>query len=162
VNPDSDPPLPRSPDDPDNLRRLRENAFRQMEQEERPAPMPVYGGPPQFDGGGPVSRRWTLKGILLLLGGIIGALLALWFGTQRNVAPVGGGPTAPNPQPSPPAPVVGGPPPPQPQPPQPQPWQPNPPGPVYGGPPPPQPQPQPQPSQPNPPGPVYGGPPPPS
>jgi hypothetical protein len=117
--------------------------LRQMEQEERPAPMPVYGGPPQFDGGGPVSRRWTLKGILLLLGGIIGALLALWYGTRKTVAPVYGGPPAPNPQPSPPAPVYGGPPPPQPQPLQPQPlqpqpWQPNPPGPVYGGPPPPQ------------------------
>ena len=148
MNPDSDPPLPRSPDDPDNLRRLRENALRQMEQEERPAPMPVYGGPPQFDGGGPVSRRWALKGILLLLAGIIGAMIAKWFGARRTVAPVSGGPPAPNPQPSVPGPVYGGPPPPQPQPLQPQPLQPQPL--------------QPQPSQPNPPGPVYGGPPPPS
>ena len=140
MNPDSDPPLPRSPNDPDNLRRLRENALRQMEQEERPAPMPVYGGPPQFDGGGPVSRRWALKGVLLLLAGIIGAIIAKLFGARRIVAPVSGGPPAPNPQPSPqpnpPAPVYGGPPPPQPQPPQPQPSQPNPPAPVYGGPPP--------------------------
>jgi hypothetical protein len=156
VNPDSDPPLPRSADDAENLRRLRENARRELEREERPypatvyggpPPAPVYGGPPQFDGG-PVTRRWTLKGILLLLGSIIGALVALWFGARRSVAPVYGGPPIPNPQPNPPAPVYGGPPPPNPEPPnpaRPNPgWAPQPssppaqqPAPVYGGPPPP-------------------------
>ncbi len=48
--------------------------------------------------------------MLLLLGGIIAAIAALWFGARKTVAPVYGGPPAPNPQPSPPAPVYGGPP----------------------------------------------------
>jgi hypothetical protein len=157
VNPDSDPPLPRSPDDAENLRRLRENARRELEREERPypaavyggpPPAPVYGGPPQF-GGAPVTRRWTLKGILLLLGGIIGGLVALWFGARRYVAPVYGGP--PIQPPNPPAPVYGGPPPPNPEPPNPAPSNPG-----WT-----QPAPSPQPNPaPNPPAPVYGGPPP--
>jgi len=107
--PDSDPPLPRSTDDPDNLRRLREDALRRLEQEKHPSPAPVYGGPPQVD---PPTRRWTLRGLLLLLAGIIGGIVALWFGVRRIVAPVYGGP--PPQQTNPPAPVYGGPPPPQP------------------------------------------------
>ena len=48
MKPNSDPRLPRSPEDPDELLRLREDALRRLEKEERP-PAPVYGGPPPAD-----------------------------------------------------------------------------------------------------------------
>lgn len=135
MKPDSDPPLPRSPDAPDELRRVREDALRRLEDEERPPaapvyggpppeyngppagydePAPVYGGPPVFGGGGSVTRRWTLWGLLLVAFGTVGAIVARLFRGSRNVPPEYG-------QSGPPAPVYGGPPIPPPQPPSPQP-----------------------------------------
>jgi hypothetical protein len=49
VNPDSDPRLPRSPRDSENLRRLREEALCRVEEEERASAAPVYAGPLQAD-----------------------------------------------------------------------------------------------------------------
>lgn len=190
MTPDSDPRLPRSPQDEGNLRRLREEAARRLLAEEklqaemetsresaapvygmpppeRPSAATVYGGPPA----GLVTRRWTLRGILLLALGVIGGILAAIFGWRRWSAPVYGGP---------PAPVYGGPvpqptpispdnptspvkprikPAPKPKPSSKQPLEPElkpqdvprPPAPVYGGPPPhprPAPPPPPPPSQP--------------
>lgn len=124
MKPDSDPPLPRSPDDPDNLRRLREDALRRLEDEERPSPAAVYGGPPPVDdlpapvyggpapvygGPPPVNRRRTLWALLLLALGMVGAFVARLF-RRRRIVPDGYG------QSRPPAPVYGGPPIPPPQP----------------------------------------------
>ena len=130
---DSDPRLPRSPQDPDNLRRLREKARADRDEEERmspatiygmpppplepPAPpemAPVYGGPPSANGGGSMTRRLTLWGLLLLALGAIGAIIVRLFGGFR-IIPLAFG------QSGPPAPVYGGPPIPPPQPPQPSP-----------------------------------------
>jgi len=164
VSPDPDTQFPRSPDDPENLRRLRAEALRNLDGEERAAPAPVYGGP-SMGGGGSVTRRWTVRRILSILIGAIGAIIALFFVGRRIVAPVYGGPPLPRPD-NPPAPVYGGPLPPAPNPSpspelapkkhlqprsDPQPIA-KPSAPVYGGPPPPQPKPQAT---------VYGGPPPP-
>jgi hypothetical protein len=134
------PPLPRPPDDPENLNRLREEARRRMEAESlRDVPRPVYGGPPI------VTRRWTLRGILLLIAGAIAAISAAIWGYQKVAVPVYGGPPVPTPVPE-PAPV------------SPSPTHAAP---VYGGPPP-QPAPEPPVSKAPPPAPVYGAPTPPS
>ena len=66
-------------------------------------PSTVYGGPPT-----PVTRRWTLRGIVLLILGAISALAAAIWGYRKITAPVYGGP---------PAAVYGGPPAPAPTPP---------------------------------------------
>ncbi len=149
MTPDTDPPFPRLPEDPENLKRLRAEAQRRLDEEQRP-PAPVYGGPPSGGGSGgrPVTRRWTLAGLIVLVVGAIGALLARIFGWPPFSRPLYGGP----PLPQPPMPVYGGPvapppcpgivPPPQPQPQKPHkkheqpapPIRPN--APVYGGPPP--------------------------
>ncbi len=84
--PDSDTRLPRSPKSPDNLLRLREEALRRLEVEERLAqatvyggppplddrpnpirdePAPVYGGPPPFNGDVSMTRRRSLWALLL-------------------------------------------------------------------------------------------------
>lgn len=125
---DSDPRLPRSPQDPDNLRRLREKAMADRDEEERmstatvygmpppplepPAPpeqAPVYGGPSMGGGSGSMTRRLTLWGLLLLALGAIGAILIRLFGGLRIIplvlgqsvpsAAVYGGPPVPSPQP---------------------------------------------------------------
>lgn len=134
MKPDSDPRLPRSPQDPDNLRRLREEALRRREEEERASPATVYGGPPPptddrpgppelaavyggpppFNGGGSITRRLTLWGLLLLALGALGAIIARLFGRSRVITPE-------YLQSGPPAAVYGGPPIQPPQPPQPQP-----------------------------------------
>jgi hypothetical protein len=133
-----EPDLPRSPKDEANLRRLRKEARRRLAEDEglqldklradpvddgslseRLSSITVYGGP--IWGGEapagqlpdesrqPVTRRWTLRGILLLILGLVAAMLAALFGLSRRPSPVYGGP---------PAPVYGGPPPkPQPSPP---------------------------------------------
>jgi hypothetical protein len=153
VTPDSDPPLPRLPDDPDNLRRLRADALRRLDEEERAAPAPVYGGP-SMGGGDSVTRRWTLRRILMILIGAAGAIIALFFVGRRIVAPVYGGPPMPGPD-NPPAPVYGGPLPPAPNPaPKPAP------SPEFAPKKHPKPRPE-QPPQPKPQATVYGGPPPP-
>jgi hypothetical protein len=144
---DFDPPLPRLPEDQENLRRLRREALRKLRDEEEllwrapvyggpppPAehnsPTTVYGGPPPQEppsagtvyggptmgGGGQVTRRWTLKRILFLVGAILAGLLALFFGTRKITAPVYGGPPI-DPSPKDNYPVYGGPvPPPSPRP----------------------------------------------
>ena len=124
MKPDSDPPLPRSPDDPDNLLRLREEALGRLEDEERasPAPMyggpaPVYGGPPPIGGGGSVTRRRTLWGLFLVALGMVGTIIARLFRGRRLATPeyapstpqatVYGGPPPRPPQPAPPLPDGG-------------------------------------------------------
>jgi hypothetical protein len=113
VTPDSDPPFPRPPENSENLRRLRAEAEKRLNQE-RPTPVVIYGGPPAPVYGGPpsgggsnangskrVSRRWTIAGLIALALGVIWA--ALWRLLGRNPlvpATVYGGP---------PAPVYGGP-----------------------------------------------------
>jgi hypothetical protein len=125
--PESDPLLPRVPEDPENLRRLRREALRRMEEDEFRAAAAVYGGPPPntdlgklpqpgqsgpmaatvyggptSGGGGSVSRRWTLKRILILLAALLAGLTALFVGTRKISAPVyGGPPIQPNPEPNP-------------------------------------------------------------
>jgi len=138
VKPDSDPPLPRSPRAPDELRRLRQEASGRVEGEERASPATVYGGPPPLDdgpapgnrepapvyggpsmgggGGGSVTRRRTLWGLLVVALGVIGAIFARLFRGRRSDSSGLG-------QFRPPAPVYGGPPIPQPQPPSPEPAQ---------------------------------------
>ncbi len=128
---ESDPPLPRLPEDLDNLRRLRREALRRMAEDEDRMPVVIYGGPPpQPDRptaaavyGGPtmgdkgVTRRWTLKRILVILAAMLAGLMALFFGTRKNTNPVYGGPPV-QPRPGPVAepvgkenaPVYGGPP----------------------------------------------------
>lgn len=114
-------PFPRIPENPDQLRRLREEAMRRMDREDWPEPAPVYGGPsmagsreperpepvtiyggPPFGGGGNgrMTRRLTLIGLLLMLIGGVGALVA-WFLGHRSPtpAPVYGGPPPPTPHP---------------------------------------------------------------
>jgi hypothetical protein len=153
---DLEPQLPRVPEDLDALRRLRREALRRLEEEEHGSPVVVYGGPPVDPsqdgplqperlpaavyggpplGGGSVSRRWTLKHILILIGTVLAALSALFFGARKLSAPVYGGPPLP-PQPR-PAPVV-------------EPYQEPAPSrdnqPVYGGPKPYEPEPRPTPN----------------
>jgi hypothetical protein len=182
-----DPPLPRKPVDLSEIRRLRREALEHLDAEERPSPGVVYGGPaPVYGGpafGGSVTRRWTLRRILLLIAALLAGLGATLFGVKRFAAPVYGGPPVP-PQPSPdgsvdkhPNPVYGGPVPPRPlerkgkpspkphrpapapnpvvvpSAPSPQPTAIKPAAAVYGGP-----VPRPQPPQNHPSAPVYGGP----
>lgn len=113
VTPDSDPPFPRPPANSENLRRLRAEAEKRLNQEQ-PTPVVIYGGPPAPVYGGPpsgggsgmnggkrVTRRWTIAGLVALALGAIWA--ALWRLLGRNPfvpATVYGGP---------PAPVYGGP-----------------------------------------------------
>lgn len=112
----TDPPLPRPPQDSDRLQRLREEAVRRVEEEERAGPMRpaapgsgepgppivIYGGPPAPVYGGPppgkrgLSRRGVLGAIIVLLGALVGWLLG-----RRRPQPV-----------LPPATVYGGPAPP--------------------------------------------------
>ncbi|HLK63503.1 MAG TPA: hypothetical protein VKU19_08685 [Bryobacteraceae bacterium] len=100
------PPLPKPPADEENLRRLRQEAAERMRREAASyPPAPVYGGPP-------ISRRWTLRGIVTLVASAVAALVAGLWGYRKVVTPVYGGP---------PNAVYGGPPPPQPTPPQPGP-----------------------------------------
>ena len=77
------------------MRQLLDDARRKMEEEEymRTMPRPVYGGPP-------VTRRWTMRGIVMLIAGALAAIAAAVFGMWKMAAPVYGGP---------PAPVYGGP-----------------------------------------------------
>ncbi len=141
---ESDPPLPRVPDDPENLRRLRREALRRMEEDEHRWAAVVYGGPPidpetkeperppaaavyggpAMGGGSPVTRRWTLKRILVFLAALLAGLTALFFGARKIAVPVYGGPPIPPqpmPQPTPGPrenqPVYGGPVPPEREPP---------------------------------------------
>ncbi len=96
---DSPPPLPRPPADEENLRRLRREAAERLRAESAgpPLPAPVYGAP-VYGGPPPVARRWTVRGILVLVAGALAALAAIFFGSRKD-------------QPRPPAPVYGGPPP---------------------------------------------------
>jgi hypothetical protein len=93
------PPLPRPPGDEENLQRLRQEAAERMRREPYTVygapPAPVYGGPP-----GP-TRRWTLRGILLVILSALAAIAAAIWGYEKVTTPVYGGP---------PAPVYGGPP----------------------------------------------------
>jgi hypothetical protein len=138
---DSDPPLPRIPEDPESLRRLRREALRELQDEEelfarapvygtppppedRGSAATVYGGPPPQErptaatvyggpamgGGGQLTRRWTLKRILILLAAVLAGITAIFFGTRRPPAPVYGGPPI-EPQPKENYPLYGGPPP---------------------------------------------------
>jgi hypothetical protein len=134
TTPDSEPPLPRQPHDPKNLARLREEARRRLDHEER-SPAPAFGGAPPAPvyGGAPiVTRRWTLRGIVALVAAALAAVAAVvtrkWIAsshpgeTSRPAATVYGGPPPPTPTPpvdssGPPAPVYGAPPMPPPAPP---------------------------------------------
>jgi hypothetical protein len=122
------PPLPRPPGDPENLRRLREEAAARVRREEieRNRSTPVYGGPPPL----PPTRRWTLRGILIVIASALAAIAAALWGYRKISLPAYGGPPAPQPpappHPAPqedrrnPAPAYGGPLPPQPPPPPPR------------------------------------------
>ncbi|HEY4361966.1 MAG TPA: hypothetical protein VGN17_13395 [Bryobacteraceae bacterium] len=96
------------------MRQLLDDARRKMEEEEymRTMPRPVYGGPP-------VTRRWSIRGIVMLVAGALAAIAAAVFGWNKMAAPVYGGPPVqpvpPNGEITPPAAVYGGPPPPQPR-----------------------------------------------
>jgi hypothetical protein len=77
------------------------------------SPMPLYGSPPSGQdepttapqrnppttiyGGPPITRRWTLRGILLVIVGALAALAAAIFGYKKITTPVYGGPPAPRP-----------------------------------------------------------------
>jgi len=109
-----DSQLPRKPEDLSEIRRLRREALEHLDAEEHPSPSVVYGGP-AF--GGRMTRRWTLRRILLLIAALLAGLGATFFGLRRYryPAPVYGGPPVP-PQPNPDgsddkkaAPVYGGP-----------------------------------------------------
>jgi hypothetical protein len=110
--PPPDPILPRPPDDPERLRRLREEASRRLEQPAYPPPpAPVYGGAPI------VRRRWALRGVLIALLAAVAGIVAWLVGRVIVPAPVYGGPPPripPEPKGSAPAAVYGGPPPRQP------------------------------------------------
>ena len=101
---ETDPPLPRKPEGISEIRRLRREALEHLDAEEHPAPSVVYGGPaPVYGGpglGGRITRRWTLRRILLLIAAILAGLGATLFGVKRFAAPVYGGPPIP-PQPKP-------------------------------------------------------------
>ncbi|HTS28885.1 MAG TPA: hypothetical protein VMH81_23605 [Bryobacteraceae bacterium] len=100
-----EPPLPKPPGDEENLRRLRREAAERLDREQHssppPAPVyggpaPVYGGPAPVYGGPPVTRRWTIRGVL----GALAALAGFWA-YRKMTTPAYGGP--PPPQPKPPA-----------------------------------------------------------
>ena len=66
-----------------------------MEREESMrGPAPVYGGPP-------ITRRWTLRGIIMLVVSALAAIAAGLFAYQKITAPAYGGPPAPVPTPPP-------------------------------------------------------------
>ena len=119
---ESIPPLPRPLDDANEIRRLREEARRNLDAEERyPAAvdggLPMGAGPPR--GAEPPSRRGILKRILIVIFGLIAAgLAALFYGTRPGPGPgnvIYGGPP-PQPAPDHGNPVYGGPVPPPPGP----------------------------------------------
>jgi hypothetical protein len=118
VKPDSSPRLPRSPHAPDNLLRLREDALRRLEQEERAILTLAKGEPARTDRDGSMTRRRTLRELLLVPLGVVGAIVARLFGGRRVVASVYA-------QSEPPKPQVQQPPLPRPEPER---------APVYGGP----------------------------
>ena len=174
---DSQPPLPRRPDDPERLARLRKEASERLDSErfdnERPRPpAAVYGGPPNpyasplyeaprppapVYGGAPPARRRMIAGIVALLLGGLAAVASIfkdkWM-KSRIVGPVYGGPPLPTPEPSKnkiPEPAPG-------TKPDAVDAQPRPAAAVYGGP---TMRVEPPSETPSPPAPVYGGPPPP-
>src|SRR4051812_10175298 len=80
-------PLPRTPDDPENLRRLREDAHTRLSREEEaaglppmprpepqsgPTPAPVYGGPP-------VPQPRSIGKLLLVVGIALAGVVILWL-----------------------------------------------------------------------------------
>ena len=107
---DSESNLPRPQGDPDNLRRLREQAQARLEQEARDRlPAPVYGGAPLEDrppapvyGGAPVnavrkvSARWIVLAVAIGLAVIVWLMAKLGIWPMRP-APVYGGPPLPRP-----------------------------------------------------------------
>jgi hypothetical protein len=125
---DSQPPLPRRPDDPERLARLRKEAAARLDKERldrelfkdrAPAvtyggpPAAVYGGPPAAPdraprppapvyGGAPPARRGMIAGIVALLLAGLAAVAAVfkdkWM-KSRIAAPVYGGPPIPQPTP---------------------------------------------------------------
>jgi hypothetical protein len=96
-----EPDLPRPADDPENLRRLREEALRKLDLEERErVPAPVYGGPPV-----PAPRKFWRRWMLWVIGILVALVAWLMFKHHIwpvNPAPVYGGP----PTPTPPAPAL--------------------------------------------------------
>src|SRR5579863_4980463 len=87
---EADPRLPRPIEDPDRLRKLRQQARQRLDQEGSPS-YPVYGAAPVY-GGPPVPRRWTVRGLLMVAGALLLGVLAWIFGRIVRPAPVYGGP----------------------------------------------------------------------
>jgi hypothetical protein len=144
--------------DQDNLDRLREQARRRMEEDERTMPppqVPAYGAPPTGGGmprpnepvtiyGAPpiggLGRRRGLKYVLIALLAAIAGAVAWIFGHGPGPSPMavyGGPPIVPVPPPNDSTKSTAPPSPPKPRP--------TPPNPVYGAPPPRPPQPPPAP-----------------
>jgi ferric-dicitrate binding protein FerR (iron transport regulator) len=86
--------MPRPAGDPENLRRLQEEAKRRLDRELAPTPRPVYGGPPR------PTRRWAVRGLVIAAAALVAAILA-WFMGRRSIAPVAvyGGPPSREPRP---------------------------------------------------------------
>ncbi|HEY3743590.1 MAG TPA: hypothetical protein VGL53_27280 [Bryobacteraceae bacterium] len=98
---DDEPTLPRPNDDPDRLKKLREDARKRLDTEARqpeyPVPAPVYGGAPPPP---PIpSKRWTMRGLLILGAVLLFGILAWISGRVIVPMPVYGGPPLPGPQP---------------------------------------------------------------
>jgi hypothetical protein len=97
------------PSDPENLRRLREEAQKRLDQEQTrpPYPAPAYGSPPipaPAYGGPAIKASWfsPKRAIFLVLGFLVAiAAWALLGGRVPwiNPAPVYGGPPLPAPRP---------------------------------------------------------------
>ena len=77
------------------MREMLDAARKRMEEDQymRTEPRTVYGGPPP-----PVKRRWTLRGILMLIAGAVAAIAGAIWGFEKMAAPVYGGPPSRDPQ----------------------------------------------------------------
>lgn len=98
---DDEPTLPRPNDDPDRLKKLREDARKRLDAEshepEYPMPAPAYGGPTLP---APMrSKSWTMRGLLIVAAAILAGFIAWFVGRVVVPMPVYGGPPMPGPNP---------------------------------------------------------------